>query len=88
MGEERPIKYHVEQYLGADPAELEGKTIAKAEAFGCMPALDRAYGLHLTFTDGTVAKVGFWASYADDSSLELLVEPSATSQQEEPQSDS
>lgn len=51
-----------------DVARFEGKTIERVEAEG---SHGRTRALVLTFTDGSTAKLGFWAVYADDSGLEL-----------------
>lgn len=88
MGEETPITLRIEEILGADPAALAGKTIKSVTTTGTMPVLDRADTMYVFFTDGTLAQISYWASYAEDGSLELDVKPSASSAQEEGQSGS
>lgn len=61
----------IAEILGADPAILVGKTIASVDC-GLRPS-DRVEALHLTFSDGSKATIGFWASYAEDASLELTL---------------
>lgn len=59
----------LEAMLGADPEALVGKRIVAADHDP--KDYDRVHKITLTFDDGTTAEFSYWASWADDSSLEL-----------------
>ena len=58
----------VEEILGADPESLVGKTITGVKVEG---KYDRVEQLRLILSDGSAAYISYWASHADDASLEM-----------------
>jgi hypothetical protein len=61
----------IEEIFGADPARLIGRTIVGAEA---EEKYERVRNLRLTLDTGETVRIGHWASYADDSGLEMDLE--------------